>query len=132
MATGFGRDTWCRDTMRPGHLVTGKDLLAQALYRRLITPRGTLATDPNYGLDVASYLGAMGDVALAALPSLIEAELRKDDRVQTVVVTPSITRASDATERMILDISVRSIDPGVSFSLTIAVDDVSVEWLEAN
>lgn len=132
MAVGWGSDTWCRDTLRPGHIVSGSELLAQACYRRLITPRGTLATDSNYGLDVAGYLGSLGDAASAALPALIEAELLKDDRVASVRVTESRARGGDATEALTLDIRVQSIDPSLAFTLTIAVTDVTVEWLEAN
>jgi len=132
MAEGWGTDTWCRDSLRPGRLVSGAELLAQSGYRRLITPRGELASDPNYGLDVAGYLGALGDAAAAALPALIEAELRKDDRVLSVSVRPAIVRSADATETLTLDIRVQSIDPEISFTLTVGVDDVSVSWLEAN
>ena len=111
--------------------VTGAELVAQACYRRLITPRGMLATDPNYGLDVAGYAGALGDSASVALPAMVENELLKDDRVLSVNVTAS--RAANATaETLTLTIRVQTTDPQISFTLTIGVSDVSVEWLEVN
>lgn len=69
-------------------MATGRRCLANALGRRLITPRGGLFYDPDYGLDVRSYLhAAMSNAKIAELANDIEAECRKDPRVQDIAAT---------------------------------------------
>ena len=134
MSTGFGADIWCYDGLKTGRYARGKALVAQALYRRLITPRGTLRGGPEedaYGFDVAGYLGSVGtDTAVAALPVLIGAELRKDDRVANVsVAAPVVTTSTDGTAALRLEVSVETIDDGEDFVLTVGISAVSVEML---
>ena len=91
MATGFGTDLSCRQALHTGRMVRGTRLLAEAVERRLTTPRGTLTggdEERAYGIDLAGYVGAVGDaVAAAALPGVIESELSKDDRIAGVSVS---------------------------------------------
>lgn len=123
--TGLGRDTWCADVLRPGRLVTGQTLLAQACYRRLITPRGALRggdEEGAYGLDVAGYAGALGDAAALALPAAVENELLKDDRVASVRV--EATRSVNAgAETLTLTIDVVPADESEEFRLTLGIDE---------
>lgn len=68
--------------------VAGRTCLAQALARRLITPRGSLIYDPDYGLDLTDEVG--DDVTEADVMQLgpqIVTEFRKDERVQDASVT---------------------------------------------
>ncbi len=37
-------------------LITGRRVIAEAILRRLLTPRGGLAYDPDFGLDVRGWL----------------------------------------------------------------------------
>lgn len=83
MAVDFGSDLSCTDDLDPGAKeVSGEDALAQALYRRLTTPRGQLIDDPDYGLDIQSFLHR-GITAgeLRGIEGAIRAEVLKDDRV---------------------------------------------------
>jgi len=132
MAAGYGTDTWCLDALHPGRMARGRTALAQALYRRLITPRGTLRggrEEAAYGLDVAGYVGAVGvATALAALPALVRAELCKDDRVRDVVVTATSTTMGAETAVQ-LEIDVAPMDEDATFTLTLLVTDVRVELL---
>jgi hypothetical protein len=113
-------------------MARGRTALAQALYRRLITPRGTLRggrEEAAYGLDVAGYVGAVGvATALAALPALVRAELCKDDRVRDVVVTATSTTMGAETAVQ-LEIDVAPMDEDDTFTLTLLVTDVRVELL---
>jgi len=105
--------------------VTGQTLLAQACYRRLITPRGALRggdEEGAYGLDVAGYAGALGDAAALALPAAVENELLKDDRVASVRV--EATRSVNAgAETLTLTIDVVPADESEEFRLTLGIDE---------
>lgn len=99
--------------------------LAEALVRRLDTPRGSLPDDRNYGIDLRSYCNRGTTAAdLRSLGGQVKSELSKDDRVDTVtvVVTPSLTGSSLA-----LTIAVRPIDASIGpFTLTLSASDVGV------
>lgn len=91
MTTNYGIDSYCGTAgLKSGRLVTGNTLLAQALYRRLVTPRGTLIgglDEENYGLDLVGLLGTVqAESDAASLPSQIRNELLKDERVEDVTV----------------------------------------------
>lgn len=111
----------------------GPAVVAQALYRRLITPRGTLRggeEEENYGLDVAGYVGAVGDrVAAAALPGLVRGELLKDDRVADIDAAAAI--ATDAAGLTYVELSIRVVlqDESEPFTLTVAVTAASATLL---
>jgi hypothetical protein len=130
MAVGFGTDIWCLDSLQPGRFARGNVLLAQAVYRRWTTPRGTLRGGPeeaNYGIDVAGYVGAVGPAtAVAALPGIMRAEALKDDRVADVEVAAAWDQA---TETLTLSAVIVPADGRASFPLTLAVDAVGVELI---
>jgi hypothetical protein len=68
--------------------VTGRTCLVQALARRLITARGTLIDDPNYGFDLNQFLNDDLDAAdVARIGSGIDAEFLKDERVLSSTTT---------------------------------------------
>ncbi len=133
MATGFGVETFCLDKLQSGRLVRGKAVVVQAMYRRLITPRGTLRGGPdeeNYGIDLAGFIGAVGyPTALAALPGIIRGELMKDERVADVVASVIAVRDRDATIGLTIRIAGTLQGEGESFELTVAASDTSVELL---
>jgi len=88
MSTDYGREMSCTDSLRTGRFVTGTRLVAEACYRRLITPRGMLAggeEEQNYGLDLTAIVGSANPTSIAAsLPGRIRTELSKDERIATV------------------------------------------------
>lgn len=130
MATGFGRDQWCTDEIRTGQFVTGVTLVAQAIYRRLTTARGTLRDGDDgqvYGTDVADFVGMVGtDAAIDALPDVVQAEVLKDDRVERVTCAASITRDAAGLATITLEVQCFLRDEEEDFTLTLAVSDVSV------
>lgn len=99
--------------------------LGEALVRRLDCPRGALPDDGDYGLDVRAYCnqGTTAD-EIRSLSGRISAELTKDDRVDTVIVTvtPSPTGSS-----LGVAIRVRPVDPRIGeFDMTLAVTSAEV------
>ena len=130
MTTNFGRDVSCTDSMRSGRYATGVRLVAEACYRRLTTPRGMLyggEEEQNYGLDITSLVGTSSAKADAAsLPGRIEAELRKDERIDTVKVTiDEIATAGEISWVVTIDV-VTAEGP---FALQIGVSEVTAQLL---
>jgi hypothetical protein len=90
-ATGYGVDLICTDDLTDRLDETDPDTiesLAQDLYHRITTPRGTLPDDPDYGEDVRAYLSqGMTQRDLLSMAGRIASECEKDDRVVKVEVT---------------------------------------------
>ncbi len=118
---GFGTDTSCTDQLDTTRMVSGPELVAQALYRRLITPRGSLTFSEahlTYGFDVTQFIGVVGyPTAEQALPAQIENELMQDDRVDSVSCSASLVRVGVTYELRIV-CSVTLADQGGDFDLT--------------
>ena len=79
----FGTTISCTFDLAPvGILITGVQVLSDALTRRLLTPRGRLLDDPDYGLGILQWLGmdlSASDAAQVA--SNVDLEFVKDPRV---------------------------------------------------
>jgi hypothetical protein len=129
----YGADIWCGDRLVPGRLSRGRSTVLLALYRRLITPRGTLRggdEEGAYGFDVAGYVGAIGyESALAALPGLVRGELLKDDRVADIDVAATISTSTDGEVSIALVITGVLADEEEDFALTLGVSDTTVTIL---
>lgn len=130
MATNFGREMSCTDSLRTGRYAIGVRLVAEACYRRLITPRGTLRggeDEANYGLDLTGFVGSTNPRQLEVkLPSLIAAELKKDPRVLEVVAEVTVTTVGPAST-LTIEIAVETSDG--PFELQLGVSGVTVELL---
>jgi hypothetical protein len=87
----FGTTVSCGFDLAPvGILISGVHVLSEALLRRLITPRGRLLDDPDFGVGVLQYLGAdlsAADAAQAA--TKVDLEFVKDARVLSSTSTGS-------------------------------------------
>jgi hypothetical protein len=129
----FGKDTYCYDRIVTGRTATGVELLAQAIYRRLTTPRGTLDDGDEglvYGLDVSDFVGMVGTQrAVDALPGIVEAEILKDDRISSASVTASVVTDSAGLSTVTLAITAVPLDELETFTLTLSVSDVTVALL---
>lgn len=127
MSVGYGKDMWARDQILTGRYATGAELVAQAIYRRLTTARGTLIDGDDgqvYGTDISDFVGMVGpDSAIDALPDVVSAEVLKDDRIESVDVTPAIVRDSAGLATVTLEIIGRLRDSEDDFTLTLAVGD---------
>jgi hypothetical protein len=101
------------------------EAIAQALLRRFDCPRGALPGEPDYGIDVRSWLNVG---ATAETPATREAELRseatKDDRVKDI--EPKVTPTEGGT-KLLIDVRVTPADPSVdSFSLTFVATSAAI------
>jgi hypothetical protein len=114
-------------------LVSGLTLVAQALVRRIVTPRGTLPDplsptgfDPLYGTDVRRWLNEDVDATRIAgqIAAEIDTEFQKDPRVKKSTTTTTFD-GTTATSRTTV------ITADGPFALVLAISAVSVEVLEA-
>lgn len=130
MTTNFGYDTSCTTALRTGRFASGPRLVAEACYRRLTTPRGTLQggdDEANYGLDLLDAIGSIVTPSqIAAFPGQIESELLKDERLDSVTATVTATQNGPAVSFVI---SVEGQTAEGPFSLQLSVDEVTVAIL---
>lgn len=124
----LGTDVFAVTDLDPAfRLVSGRMAHAQAIARRLGTPRGDLARigdDPDYGTDLRAYVGSdVGPRVVFEVQSLVEREALKDER--TLSATATVTAAGGA-----LMVAVRLADARGPFSLVLAVSDVTVSVLK--
>lgn len=121
----YGTDLSCVVDLDAGLAeVTGNTLLAQALARRLITPRGGLLDDPNYGYDLTQFLNAdIGPTDLASITAAVNAELLKDERVLSASVT--VTFAGT-----VLSVTAQINAANGPFSFVLAVSNVTTQLLQ--
>jgi hypothetical protein len=133
MSAGFGVEMYCLDGIRTGKVVRGRTALAQAIYRRLSTPRGTLRggdEEAAYGLDLAGLVGRVSvGTAISALPGMIAAELSKEDRIISSLARVSQDASSNGLVSFTIEIDVIPEDESGDFTLTIAVSAVSAKFL---
>jgi phage baseplate assembly protein W len=98
-------------------MVSGRKALGQALARRLMTPRGHLFYDPDYGTDIRDYLNDSFNSYI--VNSQIRNELMKDERVSDVAVSSSFNADSQT-----LSIQIKVTDNEGDFNLTLSVSSV--------
>jgi hypothetical protein len=131
----FGSDVYMYDRLVTGRMATGVTLLAQAVYRRLTTPRGTLDDGDEgvvYGLDLSEYIGRQATPdAIANIGPALEAEILKDDRVASATATASAETGADGLTLTTVSIDVIPYDETAAapFAMTLAVSDVTVSLL---
>jgi hypothetical protein len=125
MAVDFGHDLSCTTDLTSDMAeVDGTLQLGQALARRIITPRGGLIDDPNYGYDVRGFLN--DDVTsrtLAEVQAKMDAEFLKDERVLQSSTTLSFTSGVLTTTTIIQTAN-------GPFTLVLAISDVTVAILK--
>jgi phage baseplate assembly protein W len=128
MTVDFGTDVSCSPDLDPLlEARSGVRVLAEALVRRLQTPRGSLFYAPSYGYDLkAVLLSRIDRAALARIRASIMAELRHDERVDDLEVALSFDAANEA-----LSVRISVATAAGPFALTLAVTSVSLDILEA-
>jgi len=110
-------------------LAYGLRNLANALLRRLITPRGGLFYDPDYGLDLRDYLNAgLTDGQIVNLAGAVGLELEKDERVSSAEVAMTFTPSSMTLR---LRCKVEVVDVG-QMSLLLEIGQVTAAVLDAS
>ena len=117
---GYGSDISCAYDVDPSAAeVTGTLLLAQAIVRRLDTPRGSLPDDKGYGISLRSMLNAgVTSQDIASMAGRISNEVKKDDRVDNVLTTVTPSATGDTLSVVLL---VTPVDSAEEFTMTLAV-----------
>lgn len=94
--SAYGSDLSCVSDLDSGMgLFTGPKIVAEAVARRLTTPRGGLFYDPNYGTDLRRWLNAAIDEKdIPDIRAEIETEAELDERVATADVSVEFDRSS--------------------------------------
>ncbi len=124
----IGADVSCVSGLDPLFtLVTGRVALAQAIARRLATPRGTLAwigDTSDYGHDVRQYLAeSITPRLLTSIAARVEAEALADERVRAAVAAVTLVAGT-------LRIALTITDAAGPFRLTLSIDAVTVTVLQ--
>lgn len=121
----FGSAWSCVSDMTiPAIVVSGNRVVAEAIARRLQTPRGGLLDDPTYGFDVTDFVNddlTAGD--FARLNAGIQAECLKDQRVLT----------TDVSTSLVVGVLIVTIVVGTAagpFTLVLAISDVTATLLQ--
>ena len=123
--------------------VSGRLCLSQNLARRLITPRGTLIDDPNYGYDLTQYLNAdIGPSDIAQIQAGVEAEFLKDERVLDATIVAQFVGPTQVQAALtatianpqpvplgVLIITATVTDSTGPFTLVLSVSNVTVTLL---
>lgn len=100
--------------------------LAQAVARRLITPRGGLFYDPAYGMDIRAFIADTTTPEDAV--AQIENEARKDERVDDCKCTITVVGEGAST---IWTVQIHcTATTGKAFDLTLEVSRVTVALLK--
>lgn len=95
--------------------------LAQAVARRITTPRGGLFYRQSYGDDIRNYISDTANAGIVA--QQVSAEIRKDERISAC--DTQITAVGE-TWMMVIGCTAST---GATFTLTIAVSAVTVTLL---
>jgi hypothetical protein len=128
----YGRDLVCINDLTPTLEETDPATiasLAQDIYHRITTERGSLVDDRDFGEDVTGYLStASTPRALLSIAGRLEAEILKDDRVSTVAV-----ELDGNTTQLDITIVVTPQDAALaSFRMVLAVTSAEALLLEVS
>jgi hypothetical protein len=102
-------------------VVTGPIVVAQAVARRLQTPRGGLWYDPNYGTDMRQFVN--GHATAFQIATAIESEALKDERVERASAEVAITQ-----DRVVAVVTLQLADG--PFTLTVTASELTVEMTD--
>lgn len=122
----LGTDLACVSDLSPTMAtVSGRRALAEAIARRLQTPRGRLLRYPDYGFDLAGEInGDVDATQIASIKDGVEAECLKDERV--LAASAVVTYTGDT-----LTVVITLTDAQGPFVLVLAVSGVTVTLLSA-
>lgn len=125
MATDFGMAIDCTTSVgRRFAFASGLRNLGNSLVRRLITPRGKLPWDPDYGTDMRDFLhsGATPINRFTAARAAQD-EVTKDERILSAIATAAYV----GNGILRIDLACQTADG--PFQLILAVDALTVEIL---
>lgn len=103
--------------------VAGPEAVGEACVRRLVTARGTLIDDPEYGYDIRAHLNDHAPNAVAIEAAVVD-QLLRDERVRRASARATVDPVTGA-----LAVSLVLLLAEGTFRLVLAVSAVSVEVL---
>lgn len=103
-------------------VVSGRRCLIEAIAHRLITPRGSLWYDPDYGYDLRQYLSGI-TVAAGSIAASVAAEAEKDERVEQASAVVTFSGS-------VLDVKLAIADGAGPFTFVLRISQVTVEILK--
>lgn len=103
-------------------VTSGRRGLIESIARRLITPRGGLFYDPDYGFDTRQFLSGI-TVAPSAIAAGVIAECEKDERIDQANAKVTFVGST-------LNIRVEIADGAGPFTFVLSVSRVTVEILK--
>lgn len=114
----YGTDISCTFDLDPMmRVVSGTEMMAQVCVRRLICRKGSLLSDPLYGIDVRDFLGSRIDATfLARVQSLVVGELTRDERIFSAKTVATYTTSTGT-----LSLKIEAFGATGPFSLVLAV-----------
>jgi hypothetical protein len=113
----------------PSIMVTGFRIVAEAIIRRWLCPRGGLLEDPSYGYDLTDAIGEdIGPSDLARMSQAAAEEAQKDERVRACYVTMGVITQGDGTG--VLSVQARVETAAGPFTLVAAVSAITVTLLQ--
>lgn len=130
----FGLGWSCTtDLTMPAIMVSGFRIVAEAIIRRWLTPRGGLLEDPSYGYDLTDAIGEdIGPSDLARMSQAAAEEAQKDQRVRACYVTMGVLNSGDVSGAPTLSVQARVETADGPFTLVAAVSQVTVLLLQVN
>ena len=126
--------------------VQGRVALAQSLGRRLITPRGALIYDVNFGYDLNQFVNAdVSQADISQIQGYVRQEMLKDQRVISAQVSAQYVGPSQVQAALtaivatpspypvgVIVLNIAITDSLGPFTLTVTVDNVSVQLILTN
>lgn len=124
MTVDLGSDFSCETDLTPGMLVvSGQRRVAEALIRRLGTPRGALWYSPEYGTDLREFVHSAAGTYAVELAA--EQECLKEETVDEVEALAEFTANN---ETMTVTLRVKTSDG--PFTLILLVSALRVDELD--
>lgn len=120
----FGTELSCtRDIDPNGSMTTGPRVVAEALYRRLITPRGRVIDDPNYGSDISQFVNDdTTKQSLVGVQAAVISECIKEERV--LLVTCNVVLLNS-----MMTVTIKFTTADGPFTLVVSASQTSVTLL---
>lgn len=128
----YGLDITCGERgLEPGRISSGRRLVAEAVYRRLTTRRGTVPGSPSFGVSVTRFIGLETTTPNARrVAEELRTEVAKDDRVVHVAAQGYVTTIGVST-LLETRLDVRCADGPFELTVRVGELDLSVLGLEA-
>jgi len=126
----YGSDISCVTDLDPMmSVVTGATMMAQVCVRRLTCRKGSLLSDPLYGIDIRDFLnGRIDSAALARIKGQVKAELERDERIDQANVTATYT---SSTKMLTFQIQGTGAVGPFSLVLSVTLGEVTVQVLSS-